>query len=1085
MRPLLDLKQRLNDLLNGQATADLHEHTVSIRGKMPSGGQAAVLTGEIVVELLQDLTSGLNGPAVFKGVEFSSLHILGNVDLNSLGTVSEPIISFVFHQCAFYGGLHADQSYLGGVELKNCRLAKDPSRTAAPTPEAPVLSFVGSFIANYLRISSLHLENTGSVLACSTMQASRGCFLSDIGGPCPKSLAAPETPQGNHSLERMDFEGANITGTLQLEGVWLESTIDRPRTFNGDELTVKGSLLFYPSARQQTKIVGMVRLMGAEITGQVIFKCVEITAHIAEKNGARQSAIVAQNVHVHSDIFFRDDYEIQPIRECKIVGIVDLVSAQVQGDLQFYGDFNADNRMRAIKARAAQVGGSVHFGWVNAKAHRCNVIGECDLTNALIKGRVVVGAADIQLTPRLIEQETTRRRSQEYALNLTGATILNDLRLESGFERTCCVEGVGLIGATIGGRLSLRGAKLVGHGRNSPSTLAAGSSAQPIKERKALSANGVTIRGGITLIRDPYCGADCHIEGDIRLRNATVNGPVIFKGCLIQSTGSRGIALWATNTHFGSDVIFELQTKQDLLVEGQGSVPRPEKPCFVSGEVRLAGSTIEGSLLLQGAILCAGSTGAALDGYRLEVKNDIVLGPHSKCDPEALAGSSNATVVFGVINLEFARATSMTLGAQWPQIRIPPPALEVYGALIMRGMELRGTMMIVDALLRPLHQTEPDPIRQANIDRAETTLAGLLANAESNLREHSVFRSQSILFAVYAKLGTRMYVRLNRGSRGLINLYGASTGTIGSLSIMQLPKQPDHQPHVVPKLDWLEKQEIQEDWGGFPDSEKDLWPVELNLGEFCYKNLNDRHEEPGDDKTHRTSLRIRLWYRFIGRPLRENLLPRYDWLARQIDVTHVAGLEATSPQRQIAKVYRDLGNFTLANSYTIERRWIQVSARQPLRKAIEWTYGFCFGFGYNSVRAVGTLFALFLLSLTFTLAAARTETSDVSGLLHTGQLIDVRGEADPALDACAFHGEPWPGALHAALPGSLEAAKMILPFSRLEKAAGCVLSTGPKKEGDKLVYLLRPWRGLIIVLSWIVFPLAAVTITGILRESTQ
>lgn len=1081
-------KRRLLDRFKGLVDLEIDGHALRVVRRKNSRHRSAStrVSGAAIADTLQDLTAHEISGHVFTRVEFADLLIEGKLRLNGLGTESEPLISFMLQGCTLDGGLDAAQSFLEGVEIRECTLTM-PGGSADPGDSGPLLSFVGAHVSNQLQLTSLEIGTPHAVIDCSFAHIGAGCEFTDVGVAWNGQEPSTAEERREYPLGRIRFAGATVTGELLLAGVAVAATDGK--ALSGDELTVKGSMQF-ASGKQRTSFLGEVSLMGAHIHGQLSFKGVEMTA-LKDAEERREEALTAENIRVEGDLFFRS----HGADSCKVCGVIDLISARIEGDLQFYGIFDADNRIRAIKARAAEIAGAVHLGWASDDAHACEITGECDLTNARIAGRLVVGAADVKLTPTLAQSQLVGRRNQQYALNLTGATIQNDLRLESTASRCCRVEGIGLTGGTVGGRLLLRGAHLcVEQQAHDGAAVVSARRKGVAKERKALSANGSTIRGGISAGADPYCGRCCEIEGDIRLRNATINGPVIFRGVSIRSTGSKGVALWATNTHFGSDVIFGLEPEALPLASETQAAERSERPCCVQGEVKLAGSTIDGSLLLKGAVMCAGASGAALDCYRITVKSNIFFGNHEQ---EGETGGTDRwkarpTVLLGMVNLEFAQTTSMTLGAESPRPIVQPEvapdaALELYGSVVMRGMEIRGTMMIVDAKLCPSTDFKiPEAYGNASaMLPAQSLLPAICRAVEGSLKRHSVYRLHSVLHAIYAKLGTRMYVRLNQGSRGLIDLYGASTGTIGSLFVKEQPHRNGNASGGNGEESGQPQHHISEDWGRRPEHRDDRWAIALDLGEFTYKYLNDRPEPLTENPLFST--RRAVGFRCIGRPTRAQLQPRYDWLSQQIDVTNIAAQEGTSPQRQIARVYRETGNLSLANLYSIERRWIQANARSrgDLRKYLEWLFGVFFGFGYSSSRALGSVALLFLLSFFFIwVAAVQPKPPGPASYPQTGLLVDATQRADSQISTCALLGKPWLGIGESWIPTAIEAGKVILPFTRFEKDSGCVLDARLHEVHRYRVRFLRPWHAVLSLLSWIVFPLAAVTITGLLREST-
>ena len=460
-----------------------------------------------------------------------------------------------------------------------------------------------------------------------------------------------------------------------------------------------------------------------------------------------EAAVFLESITVGNDLFF-----LAGDHPCLLGGALLMASARIGGDLQLCGEFQPGEDGIAISARAVDVGGTL---WLGDKGHgqgSCTVTGQIDLQMATIKGQV--------RALRSVHRADPARQPQvpiKSALSLPLAHVVGDLVLH------CCeIEGLSLTGTTIGGRWILQG-----------STITA------MPERKAINANGAILRGGFPF-RPAYATplVLTRVIGDIRLRIATVDGPALMNGVILTAkSGGSGVALWANTCSF----------KSDFVLSASG-----DEPSTVQGEVRLSGSTVGGSLRIEGTHLADTGTGCALECISMEVRQEIFIGQAGK------------------------------------------------------------------ASLRP----EPG------------------GNITSYMKAHTVYRANTIVHVVYASLGNRLWVRLDEKSRGLINLFGSSTGTIGAWSV-----------------------ELRENWSKFPELEGGRQKLTgneqdecilLNLGQFTYKFLNDIPEGKEPDGLRLSGSRV-FWYTLGCRPRRKDLQPRYDWLARQINLPTLFEKESALP----------------------------------------------------------------------------------------------------------------------------------------------------------------------------------------------
>ncbi len=364
-----------------------------------------------------------------------------------------------------------------------------------------------------------------------------------------------------------------------------------------------------------------------------------------------------------------------------------------------------------------------------------------------------------------------------------------------------------------------------------------------------------------------------------------------------------------------------------------------------------------------------------------------------------------------------------------------------------------------------------------------------------------------VIYANYAKLGSRLFVRLEEGSCGLVSLYGASTGTIGAFS--GLAEVKDELSSSVtnttattrwsrlrswPKslwskwlawLKWLRKEranssiadprKLRENWGGefhspnrgrpLPESEAKR-TILLNIDEFTYNRVSDLREQ--SPKLYREWKHSLYW--LLGRPTPEQLGSRYLFVQRLVENSGSEDQANISAHRQLARVYRDMGQLELAYRYTRERRWLQIrfGKLNVAQKLIDVAYSACFGFGYSPIRALMTTLLLLVGSVIF-IQHGMKEPTPGHNTKWCESVFCYPNAEHPELSRCHLPGDDWHNEW-------TEAAKMIIPFTRFETDGGCVLH-------PKVRFGLRVEFASLQVLSWILFPFAAATLTGVLRES--
>ena len=938
-----------------------------------------------------------------EGIECNRLvlrrvRIAGPLNLTGAGKPGSPVIPFELHECELEGGVDASHAQLQGISISDCTLVHvdkasqkelrvlcgndADAATLVGTPgQPPRLRFTGATISEKVEVKNL-VAPSETILDFSHATLEHGCEITNVGQE--NKLKGNKWGDSKADVVScLTFVSAEITGGLTLKGVRVRASYDVSaeskrdgRAVNCTELLLKGSFNLESSEHRSTWISGEFTLTGADIRGDL--RCTSLQLECLpwmEKRLDAPLSMEAQGLKLGGSLLLGNFHAHETTLEnqqlnanvCAVRGQIDLDGARIDGDLQVGGKYQAIDHTRMIKAKSVQVGGDVRFGEDGVP---CLLEGEIDFSNATVGGKFLVSGARIWIKRRGNEplcearpfpsppDERPLRRWRKFAVKLFGASIHGSLVMQgwqevAGCNRTACiVEGLGLTGTTIHGQFVLQGVEL----RHVPDTRVASLQKEP---RKALSANGVTIHGGI------FAGEELDdarvanstgdrrqtvFDGDVRLRNARIDGPVILRGVRMETSGGK-VAFWAAGTMFGSDFICQ---------------PGRKHPIDIKGEFNLSGASIQGDLKLTGCKLDAQGTGTALEAPHLTVHKFAYIGAAAQpFEPEDKAG-----LITGILNLNFLTCARLTIGGNPPEPTTPSQQepvstteeaaatkvlLTVTGAILLQGAQVHGPVVFSGLELLPselLTSTFASTSRTDSGSEVSEASGQVKDEACKKLKVLSVYRERVLLSANYATLGSRMFVRLERSSNGFISLYGARTGTIGALHTDTVKngvrKTVDECWGAVPK-------QVGRWRAGSPAPWNDDDPsVTLNLDEFRYDRLFDKIETGVGPDREIVSRFNQIWWPMIGRPSPDDVLPRHQWLRQQVKYSNMPTELVIWPYRQLAKVYRDMGDLKRAYVYERERRWLQIfygNAKLPQR-CIDFLFGALFGFGYSSGRAL-------------------------------------------------------------------------------------------------------------------------------------
>ena len=986
-----------------------------------------MLTGEIASELIP--VSNQRIGLVLKGATFDRIFSLVGCGSQAFAL---PHISFI--ECRFYQGLDLSESYIEGLTILGCVIGPKGSRISGASyrraAEAEMragksqnaISARGSHFISSVYLGALRVHSA-SKLDFSHATIGGDCELHDVSAIPFNSTYANDKleDQASHNISQngseslpeagiagIQFCSSNIAGDLTIAGVKIHSD---SQSLHASRLRVGGDVrLCYDESGLPCEFIGEINLMSARLDGQFIMNGVRLSARPPSSEEDRPIALIAENAMFGADFFVRADSN-HADRVSRIEGQLNLIAAKIGGDLQITGTLSSCTRFRAINAKQTVIVGDVRLGWLSSQIiHRCHIDGEVDFSNSKIRGKFSVrGDTDIRISRCQQPSELARKRSQKYSVKLTSAEIAGDILFEGTSKYICRIEGLGLIGARVDGRLMITGAKIY----SSPAGV--NCAGIPVSQ-KAIVANGAIIRGGIICEHDEFTSNRPLIRGDLRFRNVQVNGPVIFKGvCMGADASGLGVAFDATNATFSGDVLF---------------IHHEKKPCIVIGEIRLWGATIEGVLKLEGVRVTSLCSGSTLDCYTAEVKKGILLlgGAPNQAAP-GVSPDLLKSEFRGIVGLVNVRTPHLTIGMGAPSGQgAPIAAVVIIGSILLKQARMSAATNLTELEIRPC-VTLPQGYLRGRI--------------EDRLGKRDIVDHRCIISATHTDFGAELHVRLTQMTSGVIDMFGATVGTIGGT-------------------------EFVESWGELPmpDCLHDgKLGVTVNLDGFQYQRIHDRGPAPLSYEKVASS---RHWLFYIGKmilgvPSHQQLGARLSWLERQPQ-NYLSPKEFVPfPYRQLAKVYKEQGQVALSNEFVKARRWRQIwrdRVHQRPHKLMEGPFGFAFGFGYSPLRAIATVGILYFASCSFTALT-----------LSTGQTISSEPHLVSTSDRSVMPSDRVCNR-EAVL---LEALKIVLPFTRNDGGSGCSLS----KDAPARLHLFKL---LLQLLSWIVFPLAALTLSGLLRE---
>jgi hypothetical protein len=308
-----------------------------------------------------------------------------------------------------------------------------------------------------------------------------------------------------------------------------------------------------------------LNLRFARIDGAVDLSGSIIAARNAPAVDARNASI-AGDVLLRYDSAEHDHYSSAEDSE----GAISFVFAEIGGSLILHGTRVANVHGPALNISSARIKGDV------------NLRDRCQLQGSSSTGAVQVVTTSI--SGQLDLGNSAISNDIGPALNIRGATVTEDLYLKEGFAATGGTDRgvVRLLQAEIGGRVWIRGATI----RNASNTAGA-----------ALNCEDISVKRSFTIQK--YGDHDCTLTGagdsaTVRLSGATIEGQLAVVDVALSNPS--GPAFTASQAHISSGLLL-----RGLAVSAGGR----------RGAIRLAGTTVDGMLSVDSALVTRAIAGAS------------------------------------------------------------------------------------------------------------------------------------------------------------------------------------------------------------------------------------------------------------------------------------------------------------------------------------------------------------------------------------------------------------------------------------------------------------------------------------------
>jgi len=558
--------------------------------------------------------------------------------------------------------LELDTCVLPGARASRARIPVVRIRSSEITGTSPggSLQFGGAQLGSELRLDGTRITTTGGpALSAAGLRVGSGTAG---GGVFLDGLHASGRAGAGGLLH---LAGAQIIGSVWLRGAWLANSTGPALLADG--ITVHGDLRLTGNPLVGTEFTaagsageGTVLARGATISGLVSLEGARVKSLGGDAAGPGQRAEdPAAAGREQGD-------SVQPaVRRHRSQGAVCLSGSTIHGDLVLRRAVLAGGTLPALMAEGLTVHGQAAACDTGREGFRATGSGP--------SGAVCLASAHI--AGQLALRGTT-------LVNPTGPALLADL-ISVGetaqLDQDFIAEGAGgagavrMAGATVGGDLSLAGARLTNH------------------TGPALHADRVAVQGDLLMSRGrpgrPFTATGSGGPGTVLLRGAAVGGQLSLAEADVQQGRT------PADEKVGDQLRSALGHRRPVPLSAvAGLLPGfagPAAPGPGPAAVSLSGATVGGPLTLHGAVLCSDRGPALLAGH-LAVSADVTAGEGGASGLTAIGAGDSGTVclaaatVGGQLTLRGATLASLT-----------GPALVADAMQVRGGMGLDGPFAAV------------------------------------------------------------------------------------------------------------------------------------------------------------------------------------------------------------------------------------------------------------------------------------------------------------------------------------------------------------------------------------------------------
>lgn len=457
------------------------------------------------------------------------------------------------------------------------------------------------------------------------------------------------------------------------------------------------------------------------------------------------------------------------------------------------------------------------------------------------------------------------------------------------------------------------------------------------------------------------------LSGPVHLPGAEITGPLSLQGARLSGTNSEGASLVAHRAK-----------SKSLVLDGGFTA---------AGAVMLKGAEFISQLNLRGARITAADTnGVALDAERMKADSAYLDKGFTAAGAVRLPDAE----ITSQLSLQGAKLTAADGGGNslcGDDMKAGDVDLshlsEVAGSISMTGAEITK-VTLSGTILTPANTNvdafNAERLRAAvvNLDEGFTASGAVRLSAAEIISQLSLrgarltaaYSSNASLVAEGLKAGGNVLLDENFMANGSLNLRGASID--GNLCIGgELSGTPALQAsglRVSHELQWLPRRPVR---------------GEVDLERAQVHRLMDNCSNEGGRWPPQGLLRLEdFTYEGFDNSSPATLANRLDWIRR----SHRAGPSgrryfAAQPYEQLARVYRQSGQEEEARAVAIARRNdLRTHGRLGhWRKLINWLLDKTIKHGYQPLRAVGLLAAVYILVVLAALAAQQSKGVIVPG----------------------------------------------------------------------------------------------------------